>query len=712
VLTAAGRGIARWQGTGWQRFGAANGLITNQIAGLALDATGDLWLGGTGDGLHHWVGYEDWEAWSDVQGLPSAAIWGVHPIGDSLVLVGTENGPVRIDPRTGAARRLFSGKEWKYGQASGTGVNRDGSWWAATFSGAVLRIDSRSGHVEQIAKLPGVIPDVVEDRLGREYFQTGHGLFVREAGTGASPPRRISAVDTLLGGPQWIDAGCAAPNGDLWFVADNHMLRLRNGQWMELQIEGVSGKIGSLMAVFCSADGALWATGMQGDILRLTPQGDRLHAWRLNLPPEIHSLAPLSILVDRRGWVWLGTDQGLAVWNGQTWRHLTEESGLIWNDVNQGVLREGPDGTIWVGTSGGLAHLIRPEHVFDAAPDVAPLTVSVTGIRRGDVLYSGAQQLVLPWSDAPLRFQISSPAMRNRSELIFKCRMEGLQPDWIENQDGRAVFSGLPPGDYTFMAMAINPSLNAYSATETVHIKILPPWWRSHWFLALCGLTFLLLLVVVDRLRERQLRRRSRQLEKLVHERTQELEASREQLRVQATHDGLTGMLNRVAVLGALDVEMDRARRERGTLVVALMDLDHFKRVNDTYGHLAGDEALRSFSAAVRAAIRGYDYAGRYGGEEFLLVLTKIPRGVVEERLASLHASVSNLQIHAQEAEFSITCSMGATVFDPSEGNPGAKSLLATADLAMYAAKAAGRNRVVLRNAKDVAFKPESPAAS
>ncbi len=99
---------------------------------------------------------------------------------------------------------------------------------------------------------------------------------------------------------------------------------------------------------------------------------------------------------------------------------------------------------------------------------------------------------------------------------------------------------------------------------------------------------------------------------------------------------------------------------------------------------------LRWFAAAVGAAIRPYDHAGRYGGEEFLLVLTELPRDAVEQRLASLHAAISNLEICELGTQFTLNCSMGATVFDPSDHAGSVESLLAIADQALYAAKADG----------------------
>jgi hypothetical protein len=259
----------------------------------------------------------------------------------------------------------------------------------------------------------------------------------------------------------------------------------------------------------------------------------------------------------------------LAVWNGQGWRHLTQETGLIWNDVDQGVLRAGPDGSLWIGTSGGVAHLLHPERVFDPVP----VTVSIADIRHGSDLFTGAQQITLPWPGTPLHFQVASPATRNRSELNLRIWMVGLQHNWFDTLNGIATFTSLSPGDYTFMAMACNPGLQACSSVSKVQVRILPPWWRTYWFYALCAVAFLLLLLAVDRLRARSLRQTRRRLERLVSERTRELEASREQLRIQATHDGQTGMLNRTAVLRALIGEMDRARRDGGTVVVVLVDL-------------------------------------------------------------------------------------------------------------------------------------------
>lgn len=696
ILAPAEGGIGRWDGTAWRLIGRSNGLqYEGYVLGMAFDAAGDLWLASRGDGLYHWNGYADWEGWGLDQGLPNPFVWGVQQTSGTEVRVATAKGPVSIDLHSGLARALFREPRRSFNSQTPLALNGDGSLFAVTLDGGLFRIDAQTGGVERTGTLRALANNVIQDAAGNRIVTTEQGAFLMDARNPQSQPKRIAEVDALLGGPRRIETGCAAADRTDWLLANNRLLRLKDGQWTEPPIDGMAKLDGTLLAVSCAAAGTLWVTGEQAGVWKLMEQGGRLRASHLELPPSLQSPAYLAILVDRRGWVWLGSDAGLAVWNGQNWRHLTEESGLIWNDISQGVLEEGPDGSLWIGTSGGLGHLLHPEHVFNPVP----LAVSVTGIERGSQAYDAEHSLTLAWAATPLRFQFSSATMRNRSELAFQYRMDGLQTDWVESADGLAVYSALPPGEYEFEARVRNPALRTTSAPVKIGVRILAPWWRTNWFYGLCLMCLAMVLMAGDRLRARHMQKRRAELEEQVRQRTAELEVSREQLRIQAAHDGLTGLLNRTAVLRALALEMDRCRREKKTLVVALVDLDHFKQVNDKYGHMAGDEALRWFASAVGSAIRVYDHAGRYGGEEFLLVLAPVPQEAVEHRLNRLHAAISNLRISAGETGFTLNCSIGATAFDPAGTQGSIEALLSVADHALYEAKAAGRNRVIFRPA-------------
>ena len=164
-----------------------------------------------------------------------------------------------------------------------------------------------------------------------------------------------------------------------------------------------------------------------------------------------------------------------------------------------------------------------------------------------------------------------------------------------------------------------------------------------------------------------------------------------DQLVSQATHDSLTGFLNRKAIFDKLRVEVVRAARERTALSVIMADLDHFKRVNDADGHSGGDAVLREVSRRILSSVRSYDYVGRYGGEEFLIVAPGCPLPDAVQLAERLRKCVGDVPVNTPGGAVAITISMG--VADSTVG-PKAEDLLHSADRALYAAKSNGRNRV------------------
>jgi len=174
----------------------------------------------------------------------------------------------------------------------------------------------------------------------------------------------------------------------------------------------------------------------------------------------------------------------------------------------------------------------------------------------------------------------------------------------------------------------------------------------------------------------------------------EKLVKSRQELEELATHDPLTQLWNRRAILEMLCSEAARAKREGTSLAVVLVDVDHFKLVNDSHGHLCGDQVLCEVARRMEAALRPYDLLGRFGGEEFLVTLTtESPEGVnvVAERL---RAAVAAQTFAACGAEFRISVSVGVATSAPG-AEPRPESLLHAADSALYRAKHEGRNRVV-----------------
>ena len=180
-----------------------------------------------------------------------------------------------------------------------------------------------------------------------------------------------------------------------------------------------------------------------------------------------------------------------------------------------------------------------------------------------------------------------------------------------------------------------------------------------------------------------------------VGQRMLELQANlmeaRDALEHQATFDALTEILNRRAVLERLSQEISRAKREQGNFSVGMCDIDHFKTINDTYGHLAGDAALVSFARCIQAGLRDYDIFGRYGGEEFLVIAPGSMGHDRESLYERLRARVADNTIVTPAGPLTMTVSIGVV---PGTGRSTVDGLIADADAALYRAKAEGRNRV------------------
>jgi two-component system, cell cycle response regulator len=169
------------------------------------------------------------------------------------------------------------------------------------------------------------------------------------------------------------------------------------------------------------------------------------------------------------------------------------------------------------------------------------------------------------------------------------------------------------------------------------------------------------------------------------------------QLRFQATHDALTGVWNRSEILETLRRELERAARSKTATGLLMLDIDHFKNINDTYGHLTGDAVLKEVTQRITKAVRGYDSVGRYGGEEFVIVLPGCTRDQIEHGAERIRSAVDDSPIAANESTVSVTVSIGAAVTTVEKhGLISDTEMLAAADSALYRAKKIGRNRTVL----------------
>jgi len=193
-----------------------------------------------------------------------------------------------------------------------------------------------------------------------------------------------------------------------------------------------------------------------------------------------------------------------------------------------------------------------------------------------------------------------------------------------------------------------------------------------------------------------ELKARLRTGQRILHLEGRLVEA-RENMRFKATHDSLTSLFNRGVIVELLGREISRSRRERVPTAILLCDIDHFKSINDSHGHLTGDEVLQEAARRLLLSVRSYDYLGRYGGEEFLIILNNCDPASTPRRAEEIRKALSDNPVETSIGPLLVTMSMGVHQTE-NWGLRTVEELLHEVDSAMYAAKAAGRNRISFTN--------------
>jgi diguanylate cyclase (GGDEF)-like protein len=216
-------------------------------------------------------------------------------------------------------------------------------------------------------------------------------------------------------------------------------------------------------------------------------------------------------------------------------------------------------------------------------------------------------------------------------------------------------------------------------------------------------------LVVFNETLEKRVTERTAALQKEVSERKKaqeereeliaELTKTRDALHFRATHDELTSHWNRAAILRILESELARSARESSSVGIIITDVDHFKKINDQHGHLAGDAVLRAVAQRLIAEVRPYDSVGRYGGEEFLIILPGCNEAMAVRVGERIRSSFNSSPVRTGEGTYHVTLSFGVTTVD-SGSQMESQSVVRAADEALYLAKNRGRNRVELRKSR------------
>lgn len=674
IWVGANGGLFRLRETLFTNTTAFDGLGSDYVRALLQDAGGDLWVGhstgldriGADRGIEHIV-------------LPTStgkppSVLSLARQRDGTLWIGTANDGLYRRSAAGAVQRYGPEQGLATGTVRSISVGPDDVVWLASQRGLASVRDGRV-LAPSVPGLPAALTTAVYSEPGAVWLGTLEGVLVlRGAQVETMPLQALGGGRTVFGFTRIGDA--------MWISSDRGLYRYRNGRLARVGLEqGVP--VDAVFQLIPDRAGHLWVASNRG-VLRT-------------------DLASLERVAD-------GLQPRVAMVN------YNEMDGMASSQANgssgpTAVVRQ--DGTLWVATAGGVATVDPSRLQWFRERPAPPVVID-------DVEQDG---LPLPWRDqASLllqgghRLSVSyvglSYLLPERTE--YRTRLEGLDTDWVQRGRQRSVeFIRLPPGDYTLHVSAAHPD-GPWSDREAVlRFTIQPLLWQRHDVQAAALLALGLLLFALYRYRIHRYRLRALCLAQLVDERTADLLVQAQQLRDadqektdllhrlrlqseaferQAREDVLTGLPNRRALDERLEQEIARARRSGQPLCLAMLDVDHFKKVNDLYSHGVGDLVLKQVGALLVGHARQADMAARSGGEEFCLVFTDTCLEQAAQACERLRAL-----FHVQAGwggmdALHITFSAGLVQMEEADVSPA--WLYQRADRLLYRAKRNGRDRI------------------
>jgi diguanylate cyclase (GGDEF)-like protein len=679
-------------------------LTGNLISAIGEDRYGNLWVGTDGYGLNRLIppahrdqplAFERLRAAPEKPGaLPGDVVIAIHLDFRGRLWLGTYmSGLLRVDQDGPTGTPRFT--QWKHSDHDPETLSSDfilsilddgkGGLWLATGEAGLNRFDPETGKVKRFA-----------------------------LGENGRPAMRVH--------PE-IDALALDAFGTLWMASPDGLNRFNpSTEKCRGYVPGGPGSISAanVQTIHVDGQGNLWV-GTDGGGLNKAPippwNGPAPAFKEYNTSHGLPSRVVKAIEEDKQGQLWLSTDRTICRFDPKEERAhpFTYERDLQKCEFVKNSSFRDASGELFFGSNDGLSLF----HPADIAPNpvAPPLVMTDFYVLNKPIppaewmTDQGAQAITLRPKDTSFSFDFAALHFVAPEQNQYAFLLEGLDPSWKEASNKHSIsYTTLPPGNYTLHAKTSNCD-GVWSKREfQVKLHVLSPWYKTGWFESLIAIGLAGAVYLIIRLRFRMLRARNKLLEQTVLKRTGELRAVNEELENLSLTDPLTGLKNRrflytcmpkdVAQMMRTHRDLDQSDLRRAKLnvdvLILMVDIDHFKSVNDRHGHSAGDLVLQQVAAILQRTTRESDIVARWGGEEFLVVARNTARAdarILPERIRS---AMDAHRFDIGEAEpISCTCSIGFSVFPLAPAAPALfnwEEIAEIADVCLYAAKRSGRN--------------------
>lgn len=694
VWAGASSGLLRWDDTGVQRYGTRDGLVGAPVWSSLRDREGNLWFGAN-NGVSQ-LATRLVEILDARSGLPGKSVVAISwDEARRQLWLGTTGGLFtyrqgRVEPFPFGPDYFQKYYVWSILPAP------DGSLWLGTEGGGVVIQDGpRRRTLTQADGLPGNdVVDLFRDSRGAVWVSTRLGLaavtgdrirsFTRREGLPVNYVRCVREipgtsglfVGTIGGGLLHYDGRqfrtVSPPN-------DERLLSVYDLHWQ---------------------DGRLWIASNYGFCTWNQQEGYRFHGVESGLP----NVSCTVFLTAGAGLLWVGTDGGAALLDTKTMKAvkiLTRSSGLVADEfTTHNCCAVDGDGDFWFGLFGGACRVRREILRPDALDQARPLI----HLDRAEILLAGGRKrlfrdmadTILPADLRSIQFFYDVLWFRDPDNIRVAPKLEGFDEDFPEaGRNFQKEYTNLPPGSYR-LAVRFFEGRNPAGTSPLATFWVKPPFWQNPLFLLLAAVGIAFTIFMSFRLRYRAMQRDRERLAEQVGAATRELEKKNSLLARLAVTDELTGLHNRRFFLRSLEQELRRLARARegDNLSLLMMDIDHFKPINDTWGHDTGDRILQLLSRCLRASIRSTDVSARFGGDEFIVYLPQ-----THQKGAGLVADKIRKTLEANPLERDgekIPCTVSVGVVSLTSPIPYSTDLLMEliqrVDTALYRAKESGRN--------------------
>ncbi len=710
ILLPTIRGLFRRIKGRWQAFGTREGMATDAVFAAIEDREGAIWIGFGGGGVERWPGPSEWLGWSTPEGLPDSVVWATVRDRDRRLWLATNDGLAMWSPQQ------HKWRVWRErdGLAGGTVrklvIDSDNTLWALSVPGGLTRVDLASLTLRAIktpdhanARLPSYVGVIALPKGG--IWASGAGFIDEYKSQGGN----INRTSVPL--PHDVELSVStlsfAKDGVLWGAGRGGVSRFDGKTWQH-----ITAHDGLLMdttsGIWAVSGKEAWASYFEPKgitRIRINENGG-LEFKHFTMRDGLSSDSVYLTGSDQEGNVWLGGDRGLSVVHPDgTITTQDRSSGLLWNDVSADAFYEDADGGIFIGTSRGLSY--RRSKIESPRSAAAETVITSATFAGNELVYSDSPQV--PYDEGTFEAHFSIPALGSPSGLSCKYQLHGLENASVETTLRQVRYTALPAGSYRFEISCGSVS-RGWSPAVGYSFVILPPWWQRLWARALFGVLLILAVVWIVSWRTRTLERQRHRLEEAVAARSLELSQANKRFEEASLTDPLTGVHNRrfFQVTVPRDVQQtirayqtaspDDPPRDRD-LAFFLVDLDHFKTINDTYGHAVGDKVLVEAAQRLNRVIRETDVLVRWGGEEFLIVSQGTNAEGAQLVALRILDEVGERPFEISEGNLlRKTCSIGWAIFPWIGKVPVAvpvEEIIKLADRALYQAKHSGRNCAV-----------------